>query len=310
MTLRSWTKSCWHWTGWVIRRKNDYVAAKLRLINEGPMIKTVPLALLVLVLAACSSIPDKPQTTNARHIAELASADWRSPENIALNKYRHPWRTLSFFGLEPDMTVVEVWPGEGWYTEILAQYLRDRGRLYVAGVPLRSAQIPDVRRRTQRQYNEKLNARPELYSAVNQTALGPPQSWWIAPPGTVDLVLTFRDVHDWVAGGYAPRVFDAFYEALKPGGVLGVVAYRAEPGTDRARMMQSGYVTVAYVKKLAANAGFEFVAARPINANGDDGHQHPAGPQTLPPTLALGQENRQQYLEIGAPDRMTLKFRK
>lgn len=266
------------------------------------------IVLSVFVLAACSSPPVKPRTATEQRVAAYASAEWRA--QAAFNKYRHPWQTLTFFGLQPGMTVVEAWPGKGWYTGILAPYLRDRGSIYVAGVPLRSPAITDAHKAVQREYDKELNARPALYSAINQTALGPPRYWWVAPQGSVDLVLTFRDVHDWMAGGYANRVFAAFYKALKPDGVLGVVAYRAEPGTGRKAMLRSGYVTVAYVKQLAVNAGFTFVAASPVNANWDDEHHHPAGPATLPPVLALGQKNRQQYLEIGAPDRMTLKFRK
>lgn len=268
------------------------------------------IALLPFVLAACSSFPDKPQTTNAMRIAAIANGEHRTPAHIAINQPRHPWQTLTFFGLQPDMTVVEAWPGVGWYMEFLAPYLREQGTIYAAGVPMDSAAVSLALKQTRRQFHDKLNAAPELYSAVNQTTLGPPRDWWIAPAGTVDLVLSFRDVHHWLVGGYAPQVFAAFHQALKPGGVLGVVAYRAAPGTNLAAMKETGYVTVALVKQLAANAGFAFVAARAINGNDDDDHQHPKGPQTLPPTLALGSKNRSRYLDIGAPDRMTLKFRK
>lgn len=268
------------------------------------------ITLFAFVLAACAGVPDEPQTANAKRIAEIAKGDHRSSENIARNKYRHPWQTLTFFGVEPDMTVVEIWPGKGWYTEILAPYLRDRGQFYAAGFSLRSVTTPAYRERIQRQYNAKLDASPELYSAVNQTALGPPQDWWAAPAGTADRVLTFRNVHNWIEGGYADLMFDAFHEALRPGGVLGVVEHRADPGTDVATMKKTGYVTVAYVKELAGSAGFDFVAASEVNANPDDDHQHPEGVWTLPPTLRLGDKNREKYLEIGESDRMTLKFRK
>lgn len=274
------------------------------------MTRILTLLIAALALTACAGFPDEPQTANARRVAAIANGDHRSDENIARNQYRHPWQTLTFFGVEPDMTVVEVWPGSGWYTEILAPYLRDRGTFYAAGFSLRATTTPAYRERIQRQYKAKLDAEPSLYSAVNQTGMGPPQDWWIAPAGTADRVLTFRNVHNWIKGGYADLVFDAFYDALKPGGVLGVIEHRADPGTDVATMKKTGYVTVAHVKELAAGAGLNFIAASEINANPDDDHDHPEGVWTLPPTLRLGDKNRERYLAIGESDRMTLKFRK
>ncbi|MEQ9222476.1 MAG: hypothetical protein RJQ08_10010 [Salinisphaeraceae bacterium] len=252
----------------------------------------------------------QPTTAAGKQLARVAAEDHRSEANIARNQYRHPVQTLQFFGVDPDMTVVEIWPGTGWYTEILAPYLRDNGTFYAAGFSLRSVTVPDYRERIQREYVAKLRDRPAVYDRVKLTAMGPPEDWWVAPDNSADRVLTFRNVHNWMKDGYASLVFDGMYDALKPGGILGVVEHRASPGTSLETMKTSGYVTEQHVKILAARSGFEFVESSDINANPKDTKDHPEGVWTLPPTLRLGDKNREKYLEIGESDRMTLKFRK
>jgi len=232
----------------------------------------------------------------------------RDPGNADRNRYRHPAETLAFFALEPSMTVVEVWPSRGWYTEILAPFLRRDGKYYAAGFALTAKRTPEWRKKMQRELEKKLAARPDLYDRVVVTELSIPERTEMAPSGTADMVLTFRNVHNWMKGNYAPQMFEAMFEALKPGGVLGVVEHRAKPGTTVERMIESGYVTETEVKRLAKGAGFRFVGSSEVNANPLDTADHPLGVWTLPPTLRLGDNDRAKYVAIGESDRMTLKF--
>jgi len=232
----------------------------------------------------------------------------RDPGNADRNAYRHPSETLEFFGLEPTMTVVEIWPSRGWYTEILAPFLRADGKYYAAGFALTAKRTPEWRKKMQRQLEKKLAAHPDLYDRVVATELSIPERTEIAPPGTADMVLTFRNVHNWMKGDYAPQMFKAMFDALKPGGVLGVVEHRAKAGTSVEKMIESGYVTEMEVKRLAKDAGLRFVASSEVNANPRDTADHPLGVWTLPPTLRLGDKDRGKYIAIGESDRMTLKF--
>lgn len=234
----------------------------------------------------------------------------RSAQNRARNEYRHPVQTLGWFGIAPDMSVLEVWPGGGWYAEILAPYLRDNGKYYAAGFVVDAPNTPAYRKRIQKQFEARLQAAPQLYDKAISEPLGPPDSWSPAPAASLDAVLTFRNVHNWIAGGFEQKMFNSFFKMLKPGGTLGVVEHRAEPGADINTMKKTGYVTEAYVKTLAEKAGFMFVAQSDINANAMDTHDHPKGVWTLPPSLGLGDKNRAKYLAIGESDRMTLKFTK
>ena len=208
------------------------------------------------------------------------------------------------------MTVVEIWPSGGWYTEILAPVLRDRGKYYAAGFALTAKRTPEWRKKMQREFQSKLDARPDLYDRVVVTELSIPERTEMAPAGTADVVLTFRNVHNWMKGDYAPSMFEAMFEALKPGGVLGVVEHRAKKGTSRDQMIESGYVTEAHVRKLAEGSGFRFVDGSEVNANPKDTADHPVGVWTLPPTLRLGEKDRAKYVAIGESDRMTLRFTK
>lgn len=241
-------------------------------------------------------------------LAAAIASPARTPKNVARDKYRHPAETLKFFGVRPDQTVVEVWPGRGWYMEILAPYLHDQGKFYAA------IEAPDVdgaakeARDNAAFLRKKIADDPARYGAVTLTDLHPPQLTEICPPGTADVVLTFRNVHNWMADGIEQAQFDAFFKALKPGGVLGVVEHRARQGTSHEEMGKSGYVDEGYVKKLAMNAGFRFDAESPINDNPKDTKDYAEGVWTLPPTLALGDKDRAKYLAIGESDRMTLRF--
>ncbi len=232
----------------------------------------------------------------------------RTPAYSNRDVYRHPQQTLQFFEVTPASTVVEIWPGGGWYTEILAPLLRDEGRLYAAHFPSESGVAYYDKSRAA--FVAKLAADSASYSQVEIRELSPPGKTAISPLASADTVLTFRNVHNWLKAGNAEGVFAAMYASLKPGGVLGVVEHRAKPGTSLEDMIQSGYVTEQQVKDLALGAGFEFVAASEVNANPKDTARHPKGVWTLPPSLRLADQDPAKYLAIGESDRMTLKFLK
>ena len=240
----------------------------------------------------------------ARLEAAIDSSD-RSPENRARDQYRHPLETLTFFGIRPDMTVVELWPFGGWYTEILAPYLKDRGKLYDA------AMDPDSSNKEDQQYNMEfhalLDARPDLYGKVQVTALGPGK-YDIAPEGTADMVLTFRNIHNWAWAGMEKDVFAAAYKALKPGGILGVVEHRNDDPNFEPRKPGDGYVGADWARQMIESVGFEFVAESDINRNPKDTKDYPMGVWTLPPFYALGDKDREKYAAIGEFDRFTMKF--
>lgn len=240
---------------------------------------------------------------------EILAAGHRTPAFVERDRYRHPKETLEFCGVKPEQTVVEVWPGAGWYTEILAPLLRDKGQYIAAGFVVTGvADVPAWRSRMMTEYGAKLAARPELYDRVKLTEAGLPDRWTLAEPASADQVLTFRNVHNWLAADYAPQMFAAFHNALKPGGSLCVIEHRARPGTSLEAMKKSGYVTEALVIELARTAGFRLAARSDINANPKDHTEHPQGVWTLPPSLRLGEKDRDKYLEIGESDRMTLRF--
>lgn len=243
-------------------------------------------------------------------LAKVIAGDHRTETFSQRDRYRHPQEVLEFFSLSPDLAVVEIWPGRGWWTEILGPYLNDSGTYYAAGFSLTAKRTPEWRQNMQRELNARWESQPDLYGSVIVTGLSVPEDTEIAPAESVDLVLTFRNVHNWMKGEYAPGVFEAVYRALKPGGVLGVVEHRAEPGTSLEDMIQSGYVTEEQVIQLAADAGFVLLERSEINANPKDTKDHPAGVWTLPPSLRLKDKDRGEYLAIGESDRMTLKFRK
>ncbi|MFC5389958.1 class I SAM-dependent methyltransferase [Brevundimonas bullata] len=242
---------------------------------------------------------------------------WRSAADKGRDAWRHPVETLRFFGLQPKMTVVDFWPGSGWYVEILAPYLnKGGGTLYLAGFAEEPAAEP-----AQVAINNALKARiladKKLYGAVQFTAFGP-TTGPVAPAGTADLVLFMRYIHAWMAAGIAEKAFSDAFAALRPGGVLGVEQHRLQPDEDQDPAAANGYVQEAFVKQLAAEAGFVFVEASEINANPADTKDHPFGADTLAPirlTAPMGQPanpefDRTKYDAIGESDRMTLKFRK
>jgi predicted methyltransferase len=250
----------------------------------------------ILPMRSASAAGDDTGTQSA--LAAAIAGPQRSQANRARDKYRHPMETLTFFGIKPTMTVVEISPGAGWYTEILAPLLKDHGKLYEAVGGGAGAKT----------FQDKLKADPTDYGQVIVTTLKPPAETDIAPAGSADMVLTFRNVHDWLAHGNTQDYFKAFYRALKPGGVLGIVDHRADPSQPQDPIAKNGYVRQDYMIQLAQQAGFKLTGASEINANPKDLRDHPVW--YLPPTLRLGEKDRDKYLAIGESDRMTLKFTK
>ena len=232
----------------------------------------------------------------------------RSDANKARDQYRHPKETLLFFGLKPNMTVVEVWPSAGWWTEILAPVLQDKGKYYAAWYATQFKGAPAVLKEREKGFDAMLAGNPGLYGKVVKTALMAPEYVDIAPRGSADMVLTFRNVHNWAKAGNADAMFKVFYDVLKPGGVLGVKDHRAKPGTSFEDQVASGYMTEAWVIEAAQKAGFKLAGQSEINANPKDTKDHPLGVWTLPPVLRQGDTDREKYLAIGESDRMTLKF--
>ncbi|MGB2118758.1 MAG: class I SAM-dependent methyltransferase [Porticoccaceae bacterium] len=230
----------------------------------------------------------------------------RSAGNMARDQYRHPVETLEFFGITKDMAVVEISPGGGWYTEVLAGQLS--GTLYAAHANPQSKSA--YYRKSLSRFKDKLAANPEFYSNVELHVFDAGAQLLTTADNSADAVVTFRNVHNWMNSNSEGAAFELFFKTLKPGAVLGVVEHRAKPGTSRKTMIDSGYVTQNYVIEIAQQAGFVLEASSEINANPADTADHPKGVWTLLPNLALGDVDRERYQAIGESDRMTLRFRK
>tara|TARA_R110000772_G_scaffold145380_2_gene255240 strand:- start:669 stop:1508 length:840 start_codon:yes stop_codon:yes gene_type:complete len=242
---------------------------------------------------------------DAHHQGQLEKAiagDHRSAKNKARDEYRHPKQTLEFFGFNPMMTVVEITPGGGWYTEILAPALKGKGKLYGAHYPDTGE---DNYYSNSRKQLVKMLASNDVFSEVELTNFIPRQTSELAPAGTADMVLTFRNLHNWRDEGVEQAFKDA-YKALKKGGILGVVEHRLPEGVDPKKAI--GYVSQSKTIEQAKAAGFTLAASSEINANPKDMAVYPKGVWTLPPVLRLGDEDKAKYMAIGESDRMTLKF--
>ena len=260
-------------------------------------------------LVAASLLAFSANATYADEISDAVMNDTRSAEAKLRDEYRHPQQTLRFFGIEPDMTVVEIWPGGGWYTDILASLLKENGKLIAAHFFIDDSS-PGYQKRYLDSFKDKVKNTDE-YSGITVSEFHPDKAQNIADPGSVDAVLTFRNVHNWYMGEGDKSLdgaFSAFFKALKPGGVLGVVDHEMpESGSDEA-MKQSGYIKKSVVVNAAKRAGFTLAEESDVNANPMDNADHPKGVWTLPPSLALKDEKRDHYLAIGESNRMTLKF--
>lgn len=268
------------------------------------------------LFTACHSNGDsKPSTKEENRqlnaaIDTVLAGDWRSSENKARDKYRHPKETLSFFGVKPEHTVVEITPSAGWYTEVLAPLLKYRGRYFgVVTDPARTSSDAsrDYNEKQNKALRDKMAARADVYGNAGLLEIDP-KAPSIGEAGSADVVLTFRNVHNWMAAGTEAEMFEAFFEVLKPGGTLGVVEHRAKDDVPKGD--KSGYVGEAQVIAMAIAAGFTLDARSEINANPKDTKDYVNGVWTLPPNLRDGDKNREKYLAIGESDRMTLRFKK
>ena len=242
-----------------------------------------------LVLALLINVPN----LLSHSLKESIESQDRTPHFTSRDVYRHPYETLTFFNIQPDMTVVELNPGGGWYTEILANYIHYPGTLIAA----QGSYYMDG-------FKKKMDSDP-MFGRVEIVSL----SSNLAEPNSVDAIVTFRNLHNWL-GPQMDSIFKSSMVALKPGGIFGVVEHRANPGTSLKAMKSSGYVTEAHAIEVALNNGFELVAKSEINANPKDTKDHPKGVWTLPPRLRLDDVDREKYESIGESDRMTLLFRK
>ena len=244
-------------------------------------------------------------------IRAAVASDHRDAANRARDTFRHPVEALEFFGLEADMNVVELWPGKaGWWTEILAPALAGEGQLTAVIFGDQTNRFRDFMLNANDEFRAKMAANPDLYGKVRITSMWAPGQLDIAPPGSADMVLAMRNLHNWLAWDQVDDVLPTLYEVLKPGGILAVIDHRLPAGRESDPKFRSGYVKEATAINTITAAGFEFLGRSEINANPADTADHPAGVWTLPPTLALGDKDRDKWLAIGESDRFTLKFRK
>ncbi|HUH82190.1 MAG TPA: hypothetical protein VLZ06_12790 [Solirubrobacteraceae bacterium] len=257
----------------------------------------------VLLTAACATYSTRQMTSLS--LDRILAGEQRSEENRARDRYRHPKQTLLFFGIRPEMSVLEVWPEPGWYTEVLAPLLADKGHYY-AGVIAPDPKSPYITRRLD-DFRRKLAARPEIYGKVTVVTF-PLDGSDAVPPGTLDMIVTFRNIHNWMARDEAAAAFATMYRALKPGGVLGVVEHRGNAAVPQDPRAKSGYVNEDYAIKLIEAQGFRLEASSQVNANPKDTKDYEQGVWTLPPTYRLGDKDRDKYAAIGESDRFTLKF--
>lgn len=281
--------------------------------------KKLALVALAGLATACTGSYVKDNKTFSEDGEVLVSASKEAVTKAVMNPargdaamrdvFRNPQQTLEFFGIRPDMTVVEILPGGGWYTSILNPIVKDEGKFYAAHFHMYDG-APGYYKRSLEGFKKKV-ASNELYKGLEITEFHHTKAHDIAPAGTADMVLTFRNVHNWyMADGDegVEQAFVAFAKALKSGGVLGVVEHRLPEDRDQEEKKRSGYMKESYVIAAAEKAGFKLEAKSDVNANSKDTADHPRGVWTLPPRLALGDQDKAKYVAIGESDRMTLKF--
>jgi predicted methyltransferase len=289
-------------------------------------------ACLVLALAACATKQGASESASAASSASASQSDgaasatasasnaatgsgldsaiagsWRTPAYVARDQYRHPQQTLDFFHVAPNSIVIEITPGAGWYTEILSPYLRENGQYIAAVWDDAIPKQPKYRYDLNKQLRAKVAAGPDQYSRTVLRTFDPMHPSF-GPANSADVVLTFRNAHNWVEEGNPQAYFDGFFAVLKPGGTLGVVDHRAKPGTDLEKQKQSGYLTEELVIGFAQKAGFRLEEKSEVNANPADTTDHPNGVWTLPPTNQHDAKDDAMYKAIGESDRMTLRF--
>lgn len=268
------------------------------------------LAATAAPLRAQTDPGDSPAAAAAAALAAAVNGPHRTPAYRARDGARHPLQTLAFLGVLPSHTVIELAPGGGWYTEILAHYLRERGQLYAAHYA--RDDLNAGRRRARAAFEERMAKNPALYGQVKLGTLPAPPTYDsladTSPAGSADVVLTFRNIHNWLEAGHLDESLRTFSRALKMGGIFGVEEHRAAPGTTLQAMKDSGYVSEDLVAERARAAGFELQARSDVNANPLDTKDHAKGVWSLPPTLSNGDTDRAKYLAIGESDRMTHRY--
>ena len=237
---------------------------------------------------------------------QAIAGEHRSPKNKARDNQRHPRETLMFFGIKPGMRVLEILPGGGWYTEILAPTLKDQGQLTVASFGANNPS--DYLRNVHNRYISKLESNPDVYGQVKAEVFEDEGYLVKVDSASQDMVLTFRNSHNWIRYGGIEQAYESFNRVLKKGGVLGVVKHRSAPGSDFKQVAEKCYVPEAYLIELAESKGFKLVAQTEINANAKDSKNHPSGVWSLPPSFRDKDSNRESYQAIGESDRMTLRF--
>jgi len=276
------------------------MSAKQRLGMSGSALAALGVAVLT---AACASGSSGQSTADA--LIAILAGDQRPPEERARDAYRHPKETLLFFGIRPEMKVMEVWPEPGWYTAVIAPLLREKGKYYAAVI----AEDPSSKYISHRleEYRSRLAARPDLYDRVTVVSF-PADGGDAVPPGSVDMVVTFRNIHNWMARDQASQAFHSMFRTLKPGGILGVVEHRGNPAVPQDPKAKSGYVNEDYAIRLIEEQGFRLVAKSEVNDNPRDTKDYEQGVWTLPPTYRLGAKDHDKYAAIGESDRFTLRF--
>lgn len=265
-----------------------------------------PSSLLAVAAAAACMLPLSGAFAKDEALAKAVSSEHRSPNFVARDKYRKPQQVLEFIGVKPDMTVVEISPGGGYWTEILAPYLNEKGTYYTAITPRSASERAAASADT---WQKKLESDPARYGKVKIGDFGGGK-FEPAPAGSADVVVTFRNVHNWMGQGTAEEAFASFYKTLKPGGILGVEEHRAPADKPQDPKAANGYVREDFTIALAEKAGFKLVGRSDLLNNPKDTKDHPKGVWTLPPTLALGDQDRAKYQAIGEADNFLLKFQK
>jgi predicted methyltransferase len=264
------------------------------------------LSLSLLSFDAAAAAAPTPEKTSDTTLAAAIASPTRTPAFVARDPARHPAEELGFLGIAPNLNVVELWPGGGYWTEILAPYLAAGHGQYTVALPVGAGDEED---QTVARWRAKVEAQKERLGAVRQTLAGPGH-FEVAPAGSADLVLTFRNIHNWMDGGYADEMLAACFRALKPGGILGVEGHRGRTDRPQDPKAGSGYVREDYAIALAKKAGFELADRSEVNANPKDTKEWIDGVWTLPPTLSQKDKDRDRYIAIGEADNFVLKFRK
>lgn len=248
---------------------------------------------------------------NIKVLQQWADSEQRSESNKSRNRYRHPAQTLDFFGISPTMNVTELWPVKGWYTEVLAPYLKDGGQLTIANFKTLTSgndKKANYYAKLGRKLSMRINDDGDYFGSVLEVPYDPVVDKSVGMPGSQDLVVAFRNIHNWDKNGVFASVMQASFDVLKPGGILGIVEHKADQLSDMSASAVEGYTDESYVISVIESIGFKLVGRSGINANAKDTKNYPKGVYALPPTLAMGSLERDKYLAIGESDRMTLKF--